>query len=54
MALIRLTKATVFQTILCTKIHNERMASLWFYIYIYIKVSDPVIGPVWPRGWVEV
>ena len=23
-------------------------------IYVYIYVSDPVTGPVWLRGWVEV
>ena len=26
---------------------------LIIYIYIYM-LSDPVTGPVWPRGWVEV
>ena len=23
-------------------------------VYVHIKVSFPVTGPVWPTGWVEV
>jgi len=24
------------------------------YMYVKVKGSDPVTGPVWPSGWVEV
>jgi len=27
---------------------------IYIHIYIYKGKSDPVTGPVWPRGWVEV
>jgi len=40
-----------FQFIYINLLHSLAQYS---YKCIYIRQSDPVTGPVWPRGWVEV
>ena len=39
---------------LCHLQHKQMVIIIIIIIIIGKKVSDPVTGPVWPRGWVEV
>jgi len=33
---------------------SRELMFLYIYVYTYMYMCDPVTGPVWPRGWVEV
>ena len=35
-------------------LHTHTHTHTHIHIYIYMRESDPVTGPVWPRGCVEV